>query len=149
MLHPDFRDLLSAFADAGVEYLVIGGYAVSFHTRPRSTKDIDLWIRDSEENLARVLSALDVFGAPESVIEGLERGSSTDIVWFGVPPTRVDILRTIEGLEFDEAYRTRVDTTWDGVPVSVIGREDLIRAKRAAGRPQDLIDVRALERARR
>jgi hypothetical protein len=148
MLHPDFRDLLAALAAEQVEYLVVGGYAVGFHTRPRFTKDIDLWVRDSETNLARLLLALERFGAPETILAALRTGSSEDIVWFGVAPTRVDILRRIEGGSFDLAYERRVDTEWEGAPVSIISLGDLIDVKRAAGREQDLRDVRALERTR-
>jgi predicted nucleotidyltransferase len=147
-MHPDFTDLLAVFADEGVEYLVIGGYAVSHHTRPRFTKDIDLWVRDTPQNLERVARALERFGAPEQVIAGIEGGSAEDIVWFGIPPTRVDILRRIDGVEFEPAYSRRIEARWDDVPVSIIARDDLIASKRAAGRDQDLRDVRALERVK-
>ena len=149
MLHPDFKDLLSVFAEEQVEYLIIGGYAVSFHARPRFTKDIDLWIRDTDENRARAARALQRFGAPDMIVAGLTSSSSTDILWFGIPPTRVDILRQIDGVQFDEAYAARINVTWDGVPASIIGRAQLIAAKQAAGREQDLLDVRALKRSER
>ncbi len=149
MLHPDFKDLLSVLADERVEYLVIGGYAVSFHARPRFTKDIDLWIRDTKENRESIARALRRFGAPEAIVSGLEGSEPTDIIWFGVPPTRVDVLRRIEGVDFDQAFETRVITEWEGVPVCVIGRDELIAAKRAAGREQDLRDVRELTRRKR
>jgi hypothetical protein len=148
MLHPDFKDLLSALAREGVEYLVIGGYAVSFHARPRFTKDIDLWVADNPENLRRLAAALDEFGAPEAVVVAIKSGSSDDIVWFGVPPTRVDILRRVEGGSFQAAHERRAEVTWDGVAVAIVGRDDLIALKRAAGREQDLRDVRALERSK-
>lgn len=148
MLHPDFRDLLSVLAEERVEYLVIGGYAVGFHSRPRTTKDIDLWVRDDATNLARLRAALLKFGTPEGVVEALDRGTPDDIVWFGIPPTRVDILRRIPGPLFDEAYGRRVVAAWDGAPVSLIGADDLIVAKRASGREQDLRDIKAIERAR-
>ncbi len=146
-LHPDFKDLLAAFAAEHVEYLLIGGYAVSFHARPRLTKDIDLLIADTPLNLARVHSALAAFGAPEAVLAALTASTEDDIVWFGVAPARVDILRRAEGVEFSAAYGRRLEVSWEGVPVSVIAREDLIAAKLAAGREQDLRDVRALERS--
>lgn len=149
MLHPDFKDLLTAFAEEQVRYLLVGGYAVSFHARPRSTKDIDLWIDAAPANVARACAALSRFGAPEAIVQALRGGDADDIVWFGVPPTRVDLLRRIDGVNFEPAYSRRVETEWDGVPVSVIGSSDLIAAKRAAGREQDLRDVRALERGKR
>lgn len=147
-LHPDFRDLLSAFAQEKVEYLLIGGYAVSFHSRPRFTKDIDLWIAGDPENLARVHAALTMFGAPPSVLRDLETLGPDQILYMGKPPVRVDILRAIPGVEFGEVFERRVETEWDGVPVLVIGLDDLVNAKRAAGREQDRLDVIALEKVR-
>jgi len=147
-LHPDFRDLLSAFAEEQVKYLLIGGYAVSFHSRPRFTKDIDLWIADDPENLARVHAALTTFGAPPSILRDLEALGPDEILYMGKPPVRVDILRVIPGVDFSDAFERRVETEWDGVPVLVISLDDLVNAKRAAGREQDRLDVIALEKAR-
>jgi len=146
MLHPDFKDLLLALGAERVEYLVIGGYAVSFHAKPRFTKDIELWVRDDSENLARLAAALETFGAPATVLNSLRSGAADEIAWFGIPPTRVDILRSVSGGDFGAAYASRVDADWDGVPVSIVGLDTLIALKRAAGREQDLRDVRALER---
>lgn len=145
-MHQDFQDLLTVFAEEQVEYLVIGGYAVSYYARPRYTKDIDVWLRNSRENLDRAIRALQRFGVPEPVLAGLKAGTAEDIVWFGVAPTRVDILRRVDGLEFDSAYARRVEAEWGDVRVSVVALQDLITAKRAAGRPQDLRDLKALER---
>ncbi len=138
MLHPDFKDLLTVLADEGVEYLVIGGYAVGFHAKPRFTKDIDLWVHESEENLRRLGAALNKFGVPDAVLESITASSSDEIAWFGVAPTRVDILRRVDGGTFSVAYDRRVQTTWDGVVVSIVSLEDLLALKRAAGREQDL-----------
>ena len=124
---------------------VIGGYAVAFHARPRHTKDLDIFVASSPENLERLERALAEFGAPIDTIRALRESAPTDIVWMGAPPVRVDILRTVSGLEFSAAYGQRVDAIWDGIPVSIVGRSDLIRAKKAAGRPQDLLDVEVRE----
>jgi predicted nucleotidyltransferase len=148
MLHPDFKDLLAVLADERVEYLVIGGYAVGFHAKPRFTKDIDLWVRDSEENMQRLGVALKKFGVPETVLESITTGSPDEIAWFGIPPTRVDILRRVDGGTFSPAYERRVHASWDGVAVPIVALEDLVALKRAAGREQDLRDVRALERGK-
>lgn len=148
-LHQDFRDLLSVFDERQVKYLLIGGYAVSFHSRPRYTKDIDLWIAAEPENFRRVYEALAIFGAPRHVLEALRTLRPDEILYMGNPPVRVDILQNVSGAEFGEAFQRRVDTEWDGVRVSIIGLDDLIAAKRAAGRPQDLLDVEMLEEARR
>ena len=145
-LSQDFRDLLAAFASHAVDYLLIGGYAVAFHGRPRFTKDIDLWIDDAPDNLARVVEALTAFGAPSTTCDDVLSCRSDEIVWFGVPPARVDLLKTIPGVTFTEAYPRRARVEWAGVPVQVIAARDLMRAKEAAGREQDLMDARLLRR---
>ncbi len=144
MLHPDFKDLLAAFAAHEVEYLVVGGYAVGFHARPRFTKDIDLWVGHSPENLKRARAALEEFGAPAAMLEQLESALDEDVLWMGVPPVRIDVVKGVPGGEFSACLSRRVPATWDGVSVSIISRDDLIAIKRASGRPQDLLDVEAL-----
>ncbi len=145
-LQADFRDLLEVFDEEGVEYLLIGGYAVAFHARPRMTKDIDLWVAATEANRARVERALVRFGAPARIVETFRMAAIDEIVYIGSPPVRVDLLQRIPGVEFEHAYSRRFTGEWEGVRVSVISVEDLIRAKRAAGRPQDLLDVELLEK---
>ena len=145
-LLPDFRDLLSALADSNAEYLVVGGWAVGVHSEPRFTKDLDIRIGQSPENLERVVRALETFGAPPGILDDLRRLGPDEFLFLGVPPARIDVLRTIPGADFEAAFADRLSIEWDGVAVNVIGREDLIRAKRAAGRERDLRDLRALER---
>jgi hypothetical protein len=145
-LPSDFKELLSEFAAAGVEYLLVGGYAVVHYSRPRFTKDIDLWVSGAPENLARVAAALEAFGAPRQVCEHVRQLAPTEVVFFGSAPARVDILRDVEGIRFEECYPRRVEVTWDGVPISVIAMDDLIANKTAVGRPQDLIDVQLLRK---
>lgn len=140
-LSQDFRDLLAAFGARQVRYLLIGGYAVAFHAKPRFTKDLDLWVEPTEENLARAVAALSDFGAPPQALEDLVSSRDDEIIWFGVPPARVDLLKRVPGVAFGVAYARRVEATWEDVGVAVIGRDDLIRAKEAAGRPQDLLDA--------
>jgi hypothetical protein len=145
-LHPDLMDLLGAFSSSGVEYLVVGGWAVSVHSVPRFTKDLDLWIGTAQDNLERAAAALGLYGAPDSIVEQARRLGPDEFLFFGVPPARVDLLRFIPGVDFEEAFSRRLDVPWGDAMVHIIGRDDLIRAKRAAGREQDLRDVRALER---
>lgn len=149
MLHQDFKDLLAAFARASARYLLVGGYAVAFHSRPRFTKDIDIWVDADPANVERVARALEDFGAPPAVVSAARTARADEIVYFGHPPVRVDLLRELPGLRFDDAWPRHVDDVWDGVPVSVIGFDDLLAAKRAAGRAQDLVDVQTLEQDRR
>jgi hypothetical protein len=138
---------LSALADSNAEYLVVGGWAVGVHSEPRFTKDLDIWIGQSPENLERVVRALETFGAPPGILDDLRRLGPDEFLFLGVPPARIDVLRTIPGADFEAAFADRLSIEWDGVTVNVIGREDLIRTKRAAGRERDLRDLRALERA--
>lgn len=146
-LHPDLMDLLTAFESSNVEYLVIGGWAVSFHSEPRFTKDLDLFIGEDDSNLVRVIKALGEFGVPESILEKARGMAPDEFLFFGVAPVRVDLLRRIPGASFAESYAHRVEADWRGTRVNIMARDDLIRAKRAAARPRDLADVRALEKA--
>ncbi len=144
-LSQDFRDLLAALEESKAEYLLIGGYAVAAHGRPRATKDIDIWIGTTPENIQRVIAALIDFGAPPRAIQDLQTWSQGEIVWFGSPPGRVDILGHIPGVSFAESYGNRTVLRLNEIEVSLISKDDLISAKRAAGRPQDLVDADALE----
>ena len=143
-LPPDFKDLLAVFAAHDVEYLIVGGYAVGFHARPRFTKDIDVWVGHSPENLKRVRAALEEFGAPAAMLEQLESALDEDVLWMGVPPVRIDVVKGVPGGDFSACFARHVRTSWDGVAVSVISKDDLIAIKRASGRPQDLLDVESL-----
>lgn len=145
-LPPDFRDLLAEFASAGVEFLVVGGYAFAFHARPRATKDLDLLIEGSAENRARAAVALERYGAPQNVTAAVRELAENEVAYLGQPPLRIDILRAIDGVDVKTVFRNGVDVSWDGTPVRIIGLDDLLRNKRAAGRPQDLADAAVLER---
>ncbi len=145
MLNPDFRDLLSAFIDGSVEFLVVGGYAMAAHRLPRATKDLDLWVRPSAPNASRVLRALDVFGAPRHGLTELDLCAEGTIYQVGVPPNRVDVITTVDGVSFDDAWRDRLAVDIDGLRVPIIGRAHLVLNKRTVGRPQDLLDADLLE----
>ncbi|MEW5871561.1 MAG: DUF6036 family nucleotidyltransferase [Chloroflexota bacterium] len=140
-VNSDFSDLLNLFNANNVKYLIIGGYAVIQYAEPRYTKDLDLWIGADKNNAAAVYKALKEFGAP---LTGLAEADFAEEGYFyqmGRPPMRVDILMGILGLEFEKAWQHRVEVDFDGLVVKFISREDLIEAKKASGRPQDLIDV--------
>ena len=142
----DFSDLLRLFNAGRVRYLVIGGFAVIQYAEPRFTADLDLWVGTDPRNAGAVYEALREFGAP---LSGLTAGDFAEEGYFyqmGVPPVRVDVLMGIPGIGFEEAWARRVEIDFDGLPVPFISREDLITAKRASGRPQDLIDVQSLLR---
>lgn len=147
-LPPDFPELLSAFADEKASYLIVGGYAVAYHCEPRATKDIDLWLSGEADNVESATRALARFGVPGYIVEALRSQKPDEFVFMGAPPLRVDLLRTIPGVEFSDAFARRVDTEWHGVRVSILSMDDLLTAKRAAGRPQDLVDADRLEKRR-
>jgi predicted nucleotidyltransferase len=145
-LLPDFKDLLSALADSSAEYLVIGGWAVGFYDEPRFTRDLDLLIGTDPGNLTRVVTALRVFGAPPAIVQQLTTLGPEEFVFLGAPPARVDLLRSVPGVKFDEAMARATRADWDGVPVTVLSKADLIASKRAAGRERDLRDLQRLQR---
>lgn len=147
MMPQDLKELLSAFNKHGVKYLVVGGYAFGVHAEPRATKDLELFIRSDELNAAAVYRALTQYGAP---LDGLSPRDFIDGSTFqiGQPPARVDILQSIDGLTFDEAWQNRIEGLIDEeVNVNVISRNDLIRNKLASGREQDLLDAKKLRAA--
>ena len=145
MLSRDFRDILSEFSAARVEFLLVGAYALSAHGLVRSTGDLDLWIRNTEENARRTHAALLAFGAPADKISVEDFTRADSVIQVGVPPLRIDILTSISGVAFDEAWAARVMSSVDGLQVPVISRHHLIANKKAAGRPKDDDDVRWLE----
>ena len=147
-VNSDFKDLLNLFNAYRVKYLIIGGYAVIKYTEPRYTKDLDLWIRADAKNAKAVFQALKEFGAPLTGLTPTDFAEEGYFYQMGIPPVRVDILMSISGLTFDEAWPRRVKADFDGVPVLFINRQDLIASKLAAGRPQDLIDAASLTQAK-
>jgi hypothetical protein len=147
MLNPDYNDILSAFNAEGVEYLVVGAYALAAHGLPRATGDIDVWVRPSPDNGARVWRALARFGAPMDELRPDDFAIPGTIFQIGVVPRRIDVITSIDGVEFDEAWPRRLVVNLAGVDLPVIGRADLIVNKRASGRPQDLVDLDRLTRS--
>ena len=146
-MSPDFKEILSTFNDHGVKYLVVGVHAVMKYSEPRYTTDLDIWVEASEENAERVVKALKEFGAP------LGKLTVADFVTdgffqMGQPPVRIDILMSIDGVEFGAAWPTRLIGDFDGVPATFIGREELLKNKIVAGRPQDIIDVNSIRTPR-
>lgn len=146
-LHPDFRDLLAEFARCEVRFVLLGGYAVGVHVKPRATKDLDLLVSGRGDNLAKVAAALSAFGAPAAVVEAARNMRPTEIVYLGVPPVRIDILQRADGIDTEEVMERAQAVEVGDLTIPVIALDDLITNKRAAGRPQDLADVVVLERA--
>jgi hypothetical protein len=144
MLNPDFQEILSTFSDERVEFLLVGAYAVAAHGIPRATGDIDLWIRPTPDNARRVWSALEIFGAPLSRFSPADFKKTGQVIQIGVAPGRIDLLTSIDGVEFDDAWHDRILVKVDGVIVPTISRPHLIANKRATARPQDLADAERL-----
>ena len=145
-MNPDFRDMLSAFNAEGVEYLVVGAYALAAHGLPRATGDLDLWINADRDNSVRVLRALVRFGAPTADLRPDDFMRPDVIFQVGVSPRRVDVLTSIDGVDFAGAWPDRLTASLGELDVPVLSREHLIRNKRACGRPKDIADVAWLER---
>jgi hypothetical protein len=143
-MNPDFVDLLRAFSDADVRFLVVGAYALAHHGRPRATGDLDVWVDATSDNAARVLRGLAAFGAPLQDVSMSDFAQPGVVYQIGVPPGRIDILTELSGLRFAEAWPAREPGTFGGVAVDFIGREAFIRNKRATGRTKDLGDIEGL-----
>lgn len=141
----DFRDLLSEFNAHSVEYLIVGAHALAAHGHVRATKDLDVWVRPTAENATRVLEALGEFGAPLADLTVEDLTMPGVVFQIGVEPLRIDVLTSISGVAFDDAWKSRLSTNLLGVAVSALSREDLIRNKRVSGRLQDLADIERLE----
>ncbi|MCB0052478.1 MAG: nucleotidyltransferase [Caldilinea sp.] len=146
-INSDFSDLLRLFTNNGVRYLVIGGYAVIQHAEPRFTKDLDLWISTDSANASAVFRALREFGAPLSGMTEADFSEEGYFYQVGVPPVRVDILMGIPGVQFEDAWNRRIEVEFGDLAVAFISRQDLITAKLASGRPQDLIDADILSQS--
>ena len=141
---PDFKELLALLNAHGVEYLIVGGYALAYHGAPRYTRDMDLYVRPTRENGERTVSALREFGFGSLGLEAADFELPRRVIQLGHPPVRVDLVTSIDGVDWDAAYANRVQGTYGDVPVSYIGRREFVANKRATGRKQDLADLEAL-----
>ena len=149
-MYPDFKELLSVFNAHSVKYLIVGGYAVSFHAQPRATKDLDLFIKADPANAAATYAALAGFGAPLGNFKVEDLSDPTKFIRFGREPVAVDILSAIDGVVFEEAWERRVEGVIDparGLTAFFLSKADLISSKLAAGRMSDLADVEAIREA--
>ena len=140
----DFSELLASFAAHRVEFVIVGAYAVAFHGRPRMTGDLDVLVDPTPDNAERVMRALEAFGFGDVGLNASDFTASDTVVQLGVAPVRVDILTSITGVSWEEAWEGRVEADFAGTPVFVLGIEQLRRNKRATGRTQDRADLEAL-----
>jgi phage replication-related protein YjqB (UPF0714/DUF867 family) len=137
----DFKDFLRLLNAEGVEYLLIGGYAVAYHGYPRATEDMDIWVNPTAENAQRIVKALREFGFDLPELDPGLFLEPDKIVRMGVPPLRIELSTTISGVSFQKCYQARVTELVDEVPVSIINLDDLKANKKASGRHQDLADL--------
>jgi len=142
----DFRDVLTELVRSGARFLVVGAHALSAHGVPRATVDLDVWVDPDPANADRVYAALAAFGAPLEAL-GITRADfqrPAIVTQFGLPPLRIDVMTSVSGLTFDEAWNARIEGGIEGVRVPILDRASFIRNKRASGRTKDLADLELL-----
>ena len=140
-LPPDFRDFLEILTELKVRYMVVGGWAVGLHGWPRLTRDIDIWVAVDAENANAIRQALQNFHAPGPIPDDFFDSAEKNIYYMGIPPTRIEVISAIDGVEFEDCFKKRKLVDHDGLSISIIGFEDLLVNKRASGRPIDLADL--------
>lgn len=144
-LLPDWKDLIQRLNESGADYMLVGAFAVAYYGSPRYTGDIDFWIRPTAENIQRVVAVLNDFGFKFLDLQIDDFMPPQLGVHLGHPPGRVDIMSMVSGVDFDEAWPHRITATIDGITLPMIGRKELIKNKRASGRPKDDLDAMNLE----
>jgi hypothetical protein len=145
IFNPDFTDFINCLNENHVEYILVGGYAVIIRGYSRSTGDMDIWVNKTKENFLRLQNALKDFGVPpEAVAEEQFFSDEFDVFTIGRPPSAIEIMTAIKGVGFSEAFATSTLETFEEVVVRVIHLNQLVKAKRAAGRHKDLNDLENL-----
>lgn len=144
-LSRDFKEFIASLNANRVRYLVVGGYAVAFHGRPRYTKDLDVWIENTPENANRLVKALGDFGFASLGLQESDFIEPDMVIQLGYPPNRIDMLTSLKGVTFSESYERKIEIAFDNVMVNFIGLDDLRSNKGAAARPQDLADLDDLQ----
>lgn len=146
VLNPDYRDMVECLLNEGVDFMLVGGYAVSLHGWPRTTFDIDFWIMANAENAKAVMRAITAFGAPLMGLTEIDFHRPGMVFQIGSEPQRIDIISAVDGLDYAEASERAVKMNVDGLEIKVVSLDDLIVNKRASGRPKDIADALALEK---
>lgn len=146
MFNPDFKEFVQLLNKNQVEYLVVGGYAVSIHGYPRYTGDLDIWINPTKSNAEKVLSCVNEFGFSSYGLTEKDFTKEFGIVQFGYPPIRIDIINNVDGVTFKECFKKKLVIEIDELLVNFIGLEDLIKNKKTTARPRDIDDVDNLSR---
>lgn len=145
-LSADLREFIELLNSRGVDYVIVGAHSLAFHGCPRYTGDLDILIRPSLENAAKIVPLLRDFGFGASDFKESDFTEPEQIIKIGRVPQRIDLLTSISGVEVADAFRTRISTDLGEVPVFMLSKESLIQNKRAVGQPQDIADLHALEK---
>lgn len=140
----DFKELLGKLNEQKVKFLIVGAYAVMKYTEPRYTKDLDIWVQPTRANAKRVYKALAEFGAPMESVTVEDLTNQYLVLQIGIEPHRIDVMMGVSGLRFTDAWTKRLETEFDGEPMFIVSKDDLVISKKAAGRPQDLLDIQSL-----
>lgn len=147
ILSEDFEDFLRLLNEYEVDYLVVGGYAMAFHGKPRYTGDLDIWIDISLQNSAKMMSVVNDFGFGAIGFNIEDFAKPNLINQIGYPPLRIDILTSIDGVSFSEAYAEKLEIELaEDLKVNYIGLNELIKNKKSSGRKIDLADIDDLEK---
>ncbi|MBW8012197.1 MAG: hypothetical protein FVQ83_13335 [Chloroflexi bacterium] len=145
MLNQEFKEFIQSLKDNKVRYIIVGGYAVALHGYPRYTKDLELWIESTPENAAKIIKALEQFGFGSLGIKAEDFLELDTIIQLGYPPSRVDLITSLPGVDFESCYTTRVEVEIDDLIVNFIDLENLKKNKHSSGRAQDIADLENLE----
>lgn len=145
MLNKDFKEFAELLNSTGVEYMVVGGYALAAYGHPRYTGDLDIWLRRTPENARKVIEALKLFGFGGLGLSEQDFLVPDAVIQLGYPPARIDLLTSIDGVDFDQCYANRIVTMLQGTALAFIGIEDFRSNKRASGRHKDLADLDSLD----
>ena len=147
-LHQDFREFIELLNENEVEYLIVGAFAMAFHGYPRYTGDIDFWVNNSEQNAAKVFKVIKAFGFPVDKLSEKDF-TSTDIIFqMGFPPVRIDVITSVEALDFKNSFPKRMEKIIDCLKVNYISKQDLMKNKKAVGRKKDLADYETLRKSK-
>lgn len=145
LLSNDSKEFIALLNFRGVEYLIVGAHSLAFHARPRFTGDLDILLRPSPENAAKIVAVLNEFGFADLGVSVSDFTTSEQVIQLGRAPHRIDLLTSISGVNIDEAFATKVMGKLDEMPVAFLSKMLLIANKRAVGRPQDLADLTELD----
>jgi len=144
-VQPDFKEFLKLLNENKAEYLIVGSYALAFHGSPRYTGDMDIYVKPEPGNAGKIMAVLGKFGFSSVEISAMDFSGEDKIVQLGVPPVRIDLMTSLTGVSWEEAFSGSVSGFYDDIQVRFIGREELIKNKKAVGRKKDLADIESID----